>query len=159
MNRPFLYLRRVRRGEGFTLIEVIVCVAIVAILLSIVLPAYQLQMLKSKRRIGAAALLTVLARQEQYFILNKQYAAQLDFLGYNTPVVAVGSNGEILPVSSARRIYIISVQDLLPEEHPRAFVLRATPQLGQAADLSCGTLVLTSKGIKSASRGSLEDCW
>ncbi len=62
---------------GFSLVELMLSITIVAVLASIMLPAYQGQVRKSQRSIGRAVLLEVLARQEQFFIFNKHYADKL----------------------------------------------------------------------------------
>jgi len=146
-------------NNGFTLIELMIVVAIVAILAMVVLPGYQGHIRKAKRSIARAELITVLARQEQFFVMNKQYAGRLDLLGYDSSPYAVGPDGEQVPITSPARIYLISVFDALPVGAPQVFTLRATPQLGQVRDRQCGFLQISSSGIKSASAGSISDCW
>jgi len=144
---------------GFTLIELMICLSVIAILLSIMLPAFQKQTLKSRRGVGEATLLTMLARQEHYFVMNKHYASGLDLLGYSSAIIAIGPDGEVLPATSPRRIYTLSIQDALPMDRPQQFFLRATPLLGQANDTGCGELEITSTGVKSAQSGAVAACW
>lgn len=150
---------RVDFTKGFTLIELMIVVAIGAILLMVVLPGYQEHIRKVKRGIARAELMMVLARQEQFFVMNKQYASGLDLLGYDASPYALGSNGEPVSITSPARIYLISILDVLPATAPQVFTLRATPQLGQAQDRQCGVLQISSLGIKSASEGSISECW
>ena len=144
---------------GFTLIELMIVVAIIAILMMVTLPGYQRYVLKAKRSTARAELLTVLARQEQFFILNKQDASSLDLLGYDASPYAINSNGERVAVESANRVYVISLFDVAPEAVPQAFSLRATPQLGQARDTHCGYLQISSLGVKSAGGELSSACW
>jgi len=150
---------KVMRLSGFTLVELMLSITIVAVLTSITLPAYQGQVRKSQRSIGRAVLLEVLARQEQFFIFNKHYADKLMLLGYATDPVTIGSDGQEVTTSSARKIYVISLRNILPAALPQRYVLAATPLLGQAKDLLCGTLIISSKGVKSASAGAASSCW
>jgi type IV pilus assembly protein PilE len=145
--------------SGFSLVELMVSIAIVAILTSIMLPAYQGQVRKSQRSIGRAVLLEILARQEQFFIFNKQYADKLILLGYAGDPLTIGSDGEAVPNSSRRKIYMISLENALPDGMPQRYDLKATPQLGQARDIRCGSLMVSSTGAKSSSEGSSADCW
>jgi len=150
---------RVRATNGFTLIELMIVVAIVAILLMVMLPGYQGYVRKAKRSIARSELLAVIARQEQYFIMNKQYASRLDLLGYGASPYAINSHGERVAIDSIARTYAISLYDVSPGTVPQAFTLRATPQLGQVRDSECGFLQITSLGVRSAGEGSVRDCW
>ena len=153
------YGGRARAVAGFTLLELMLCITILAVLASIMLPAYQGQVRKSQRSIGRAVLLQVLARQEQFFIFNKYYADKLVLLGYAADPVTIGTDGEEVSNSSTRRIYVISLQNALPDGVPQRYDLAATPQLSQARDLLCGALMISSRGVKSASVGATSDCW
>ncbi len=144
--------------QGFTLIELMIVVAILAILMMVMLPGYQGYVRKAKRSIGRAELLAVIARQEQYFIMNKQYASRLDLLGYGANPYAIDSHGERVAVDSMARTYVISLFDVIPVAAPQGFTLRATPQLGQARD-QCGFLQITSLGVGSAGEGLVSECW
>jgi type IV pilus assembly protein PilE len=145
--------------NGFSLIELMVVVTIVAILMGVMLPSYRAYVIKAKRSVARAELLTALARQEQFFILNKQYAFTLDQLGYSSNPYAINANGEPVALTALDRSYIIILLDMAPASSPQAFSLRATPQLGQAHDAQCGFLQLTSLGVKSAEGGSIAYCW
>lgn len=63
-----------RKMRGFTLIELMIVIAIVAILAGIGVPAYQNQVKKSKRSDAQAALLSFAAAMERYYTLNGTYA-------------------------------------------------------------------------------------
>jgi type IV pilus assembly protein PilE len=151
--------RRAVSLGGFSLLELMLSITIVAILASIMLPAYQGQVRKSQRSIGRAVLLEILARQEQFFILNKHYADKLVLLGYAADPLTIASDGEEVTQSSARKIYMVNLQNALPGEMPQRYDLTATPQLSQARDLLCGALMISSRGTKSASAGAAADCW
>lgn len=141
--------------RGFTLIEMIVAVFIVALLLALTLPAYQRQLRNTRRSLGSAELLQVMMRQEQYFLDHKQYAQALTDLDYPTSPYAIDAEGNAVSVLAGDRIYLIDVAMRQDD-----YVLYAIPQLAQAADQLCGILSLDSSGTKSAT-GELaaRDCW
>ncbi len=64
-----------QRSSGFTLIELMITCAIVAILVAVALPSYQQHMIRAVRSAGQQFLLDLAQRQEQYFIDVRWYAA------------------------------------------------------------------------------------
>ncbi len=144
-----------RRKKGFTLIELIIAVFIVALLLALAAPSYQRQLINTRRSLGGAVLLQVMLRQEQYFLEHKQYAKALTDLDYPTSPYAIDAQGNLVSVLAGERIYLI---DLALNEDD--YTLYATPQLTQAADHFCGTLSLDSMGARLATgEAAARDCW
>ncbi len=147
---------RMRFLLGFTLIELMVVIAIVAILVMIAMPGYEAYIRKTKRSLGKGELLAVQARQEQFFADNKQYATDLSNLGYGSSPYAINSDGVEVDVTAADRIYVIQ----LSSATTTAFTLNAVPQLKQAKDTECATLSITNTSVKSISgSGSSSNCW
>jgi type IV pilus assembly protein PilE len=147
------------RFGGFTLIELMIVAAVVAILVGVALPAYQVQVMTAKRSMGKVELMSVLARQEQYFISHRRYATTLDSLGYSANPYAINASGDRVDINSPQRIYLMSIDEALPAAAPTSFVLRAIPQLAQVKDKRCGVLEVRSTGERAASAGTTDDCW
>lgn len=130
--------------RGFTLIEMMIVVAIAGILAAIAYPSYTNYVLRSHRSEGQALLIEAAARQERYFVQNNTYADTIDKLGYSS---ATSSNGYYqLSISSA------SASD---------YALTVTPQGGQAKDTKCSNLTLNAAGSRGASASGAvpADCW
>ena len=143
--------RRTAPGNqaGFTLIELMITVTIVAILAAIAYPAYTEQMAKSRRAEGKAMLMEVMGAQERFYSLNSTYTTSLTgTLGYpDAGGGAVSSDEDRYRVSAAACGGGIG----------QCVQLTATPQI---ADPRCGNLTLDSTGVRGES-GTLtvQDCW
>ena len=146
---------RIARPRGMTLIELLVAVAIVAIIASLAAPSYGAYVTRSKRAVAKSALTMVADQQEQFFLDNKRYADDLTEIGYDSEKIGVDENGQTVAADADSRLYIITLDDT----SATTYTAEATPQLVQAdRDTACGTLSLTQTGEKLQS-GDGTDCW
>jgi len=146
-------LRAVQKN-GLSLIELLIAVAVAAVLLYVALPVYREPLFEMRRALLRMELLEVLARQEQYFGDHKRYADSLVDLGLPGNPYALDREGNRLPASAAERIYLISLS-----QQGAGFVLHGDPQSDQAADHRCGRLGLSSRGRKTATGHAAGQCW
>lgn len=129
--------------KGITLIELMIAVAIVAILTSIAYPSY-INHLQTSRRTEAMAALTRIANlQEKNYMDNGTYVTDLTKLG-------LGAS----PFITENAYYSISA--VFPTSATADFTLTATAQNAQANDSHCATFSLSSTGVKG---GTNADCW
>lgn len=138
-------MNRIRPG-GFTLIELMIAVAIVAILVSIAVPAYDGSVRKSRRGQVKADLVELAQRAERWHTVNNTY------IGFWASIPAAQ---RISPRTGAATAY--SIQAV---ENANAFTLTAAPQGAQTKDTACGTLTLNQAGQKTKSgTRELSYCW
>lgn len=128
------------RIRGFTLIEVMIVVAIVAILVSIALPSYRQYILRANRSAVESFMMTVAQKQEQYLLDARGYANALASLGLVEP-------------NDVRDNYTVTTSYVGGSS--RTYFIQAVPKGVQTED-SCGTLSLDNNGQKLP---ITERCW
>jgi len=135
---------------GFTLIELMIAVALVGLLTALALPSYKKQILKSHRTDAKTALLDLASREERYMSVNQTYTNSGTALGFS-------ANFPISVPSGNAATYTLSVT--LSNSNAN-YTLTATPAGNQAQD-SCGTYTLTSLGVSGVTGAisSAADCW
>lgn len=138
-----------KQVQGFTIIEVLVTLVIVAIVAAFAIPSYQSYIEKSRRADAFGCLLETAQRQENYFYQNSTYTTSLANLGiaantcgndgYYTLAIAAGPSGNIAT----------------------SFLLTATRAGVQVSDANCGDLTLNSAGVKGNKNATLaaNKCW
>jgi type IV pilus assembly protein PilE len=155
MNRARIFSAR-RADLGFTLIELMITVAIIAILASIAIPSYQQYVTRSNEAVAKSFLSEVASRQQAFYNDRRRYAASLADLGYPAANTQLGRDGQ--PAAAAvNPIYQVAVR--ASSANNRTYVLDAVPQGVQATRSKCGTLSLTAQDVRSASGPSGDTCW
>lgn len=139
-----------RRQAGFTLVEIFLVVALVAVLAGIALPVYQNAVTKARRSDAKAALLTVANKQESFMLDRSTYTDDMADLGFGRD-----------PMVSEEGHYAVDAGPCSGGSLASCYQLTATPlpSSAQARDSQCANFTLDSLGNKSASGPLGAECW
>ena len=144
--------RRASIKRGFSLIELMITVAIIAILAAIAYPSYTNHVMKSRRADGREMLMRVAAAQERYYTRLNAYTNTLAHLGLAS---GASENGYYVISSAA---VAVGAGGTAPATQ-QSYLLTATPQAAQAAD-KCGNLTLNNVGTRDRSGDDTNGrCW
>lgn len=121
------------KRNGFTLIELMITVAVIGILAAIALPSYTQYIIRSNRSAAQAQMMDIANRQQQFLLANRAYASTTTLVnsGYALPSSVSTKYGFEITVGAAA----------VP-----SFVIKFTPTGSQASD---GVLTLDSEGVKT----------
>lgn len=144
MNEPISESRRVRRNSGFTLVELMIVVAIIGILAAVAYPGYRGFVMRSNRSDGKTALMRMAQNMERYFTVNNTYVGAT--LGTGAATDVWGST-----VSPDGFYTLFVVPGVTPATQ---YTVQADAQGTQVRDTACTPLTLTQAGVKGPA-----DCW
>ena len=136
--RKLTAIRRARKAGGFTLIELMVVVAIVGILGAVAYPSYVEHVNRGRRAVAQGVLSDFATRQHQFFVDTRGYAASLAALRVSVPA-DVSAHYDITVATTAGP--------------PPGFTFTATPKGKQSSD-KCGALTIDAAGARTPS-----GCW
>lgn len=143
-------------ARGFTLIELMITLFILAILAAIAFPSYQESVLKARRTEGRAALMKAMLQQERYYSLHTTYLTFFSASIDPNEKKFSWFSGD----SAQASFYEISAQSCMQKTLRDCVLLIAQPGTSKVnahyRDPKCGKLTLSSSGEKTA---DADGCW
>jgi type IV pilus assembly protein PilE len=125
-----------RSSSGFTLIELMITVAIIAIIAAVALPSYQSSVQRSRRADAHALLQAAQLAQEKYRLNNTTYAATANLGNAAFRGVCITVGGQC---RSSNNYYTLTMTNNTAAN----FTLTATAIGSQATDSACSAITLT----------------
>ncbi|MCB1986076.1 MAG: type IV pilin protein [Burkholderiales bacterium] len=130
---------------GFTLVELMITVAILGIIAAVALPSYQNYVRDANRAAAKTIIYENAQFMEQFYTENNRYDQNL------------AGNPVVLPVTQSPRTGAAQYNITLQAVANATFTLQAVPVGSMAGDV-CGTLTLTNTGLQGAG-GGVAACW
>jgi len=133
-----------KKYNGFTLVELMVVVAIIGVMSAIAIPSYSSYMKKARRADAKVGLQKLADKQERFYLQNNVYTTLFTATGLNTST------------TSDEGYYTFSIDSA----DASGYQITATA-IGDG-DADCMTMSLSSTGLKTATAGSGGDatkCW
>jgi type IV pilus assembly protein PilE len=154
MTNRLLFLSA-RRSSGFTLVELMIAVVILAIIVGIAVPAYTYQMQKARRADARNAILDIAGREERFLSVSNAYSLLPSDVGYGGAWPQVVNNGYYSVT--------VAVPDPAFAGNGPSFIVTATAIGVQANDTACATFTVNQIGKQSAfTAGGVNNsttCW
>lgn len=150
-----------KKQKGFTLIEVMIVVVIVAILAAVAIPSYQDSVRKTRRADAKEALTRIAALQERYFFTNNSYGTLAQLGVGSTSQEGHYTVAMVAPTASLNGSPIWC--GATEATKYACFRITATSAGAQASDSECNQLSIDHVGKKTASKSGGADnsdvCW
>lgn len=127
------------KQAGFTLIELMIVVMVMAVLIAVSFPAYQNQVERGRLSEGRSALMAVATEMERCFTRNGNY------------------EGCDVPATSESGIYTIAV-DVNGDGNTATYTATATRAEATGAN-ECGNLTINNTGQRDSTAGDADECW
>ena len=159
-----------RMRNGFTLIELMIVVTVLAIIAAVAFPSYGNYVLRANRAVAKSAALRIAGQQESFYSDRKQYATALNALSleYAGATVFLRRDGSFQAGNTAEAIYSVTLGaytaatvancSVAGAATTAQYAILLTPVNSQARDTACGSLCYGSPGDKGRS-GASADCW
>jgi type IV pilus assembly protein PilE len=139
-----------RNAAGFTLIELVIVMVIVAILMAVALPSYSAYIVRGNRAAAQSYMMDVAQRQQQYLLDNHTYASTSVMIG------TTASPGLDLPPTSVSDNYTITMAVSNAAGAAPTFTITATPISGGVQQLRGEpTLTLNQAGTKTGTKNGV----
>lgn len=133
-------------ARGFTLIELMIVVTVMAIIAAVAIPSYQQYSKRANRSQAAQIMLNIQNREEQYVLDARAYTTALNSTGLN-----ITQDGWTCSAASCvNSFYTVTVA--LVAGPPPGYLITATPIAGKIQQ-DDGTLTLSSAGLRTRSAG------
>ena len=147
------------KQRGLTLVELMVVVAVMAIIATVAYPLYTAQVQKSRRADAKVALGSIAAAQERFYTINGRYTDDYTDLYTGTLATGVGLDWPCTAADECdtdRGYYTVTLAHTTDTQD---FTATADNIGAQANDGDCAQFTINQLGVKTATDGGSTNCW
>ena len=142
------------RARGFTMVEILTVVVVIAVLAAIAVPLWRVHLLRVRRADAIQALIAVQNAEDRYFGRQARYAS-------GAQLTSPEPDGLGLASRTSHDYYDIDVRS--PDGLAFTATARASPAAGQAGDTRCVEFSIDQNGMRRAvdadGKDRSADCW
>src|SRR5262245_38924865 len=136
---------------GYSLVELMVIVGVLAIIAAIAVPSYRGYMMRAQRADATAALLALRSAQEKFFLQHGRYiTTQAGMTGAKPAGLGLGATTE------HGHYNVTMAAGATPNT---TFVATATAIGGQTKDTPCQTFTINEAGVRNSGPNGITTCW
>ena len=158
------------RQSGFTLIEMMITVAIIGILAAVAYPSYQGYIHRANRSAAQSFMMGIANKQQQYLLDARRFGASSVAEIAASPPTTLTELNLVIP-SDVSKNYKVTAICTMPAAAGSCtaavgapnYIITATPISGQLANDpkygNCGALTVNAAGAKGQAGGTLAECW
>jgi type IV pilus assembly protein PilE len=146
------------KNAGYTLIELMTVVTVMGVLAAIAIPTYQNYTLRSNRTVAKAVVLDAANKEESFYVDRKQYATNLQSLGYPGTAgatVYLGRDGKASATNTGDMIFSLA----LSGASTTAYTVVGTAVNRQTKDADCTAFRADNLGGRTATGSLGNACW
>jgi type IV pilus assembly protein PilE len=146
---------RFDRSTGFTLVELLIALAIIGILSMVAYPSYQKSILRTNRADGIAAVLAVQVAEEKFRASCPYYAQTLG----TTNTCGASASASTVQASSTSPEGYYTITIVANSATGNAYTINAAPTGNQASDTDCSPMRITFNASNPNGLKTPTDCW
>lgn len=141
------------KAEGFSLLELMIVVAIIAILVTIAYPSYEEYVLRANRTEAKNLVMRVASEEEKFYSTFNRYSGSMGARTTDPATSGLNITASTSSGSGDNAYYDVAIA---LTNGTQGYTITATPRGSQQSDDRCGPMAITHLGVKTASE---ERCW